>query len=564
MIVYRADEQVADPTTLLRHCAALARNLTAGRPDHDDVTELLIDLGVLEAAVADALCPDADSDHPRLAELRAASVAVARLLVASWDGRDVGTTLDLGRIGPLPPEVRLRIAEGYAYYGLYPETYVEAARRFARGVTPGPVVCVGLRSIGTSLSAVVAAALEREGFGVESLTLRPRGHPFDRRPVLAPALAERLCVRSDAWFLIVDEGPGLSGSSFCGTADLLESLGVPASRIVLFPSHLPDPDLFVSDAARARWGRYAKAHTGFEEIRLPRAPFAGSSREISGGAWRSLLGLTEADWPAVQPQHERRKYLVEGADGQPVLHKFSGLGCYGRRALERALDLAEAGFSPPVIGLEGGFLASRFVPGRPLRRADADPDFLGMAARYLGHLGRQFTTGRAAQPEALLEMIRSNVTEGLGEVGLDSLANVERTVGALGEVSAVAVDARLMPHEWLRTADGYLKTDALDHHADHFFPGTADLAWDVAGFGVEFDLGTGAQAEVAEAVGRAIGDRRLPARLPFYRVAYTAARLGYAVMAAGALAGSPDGARMAREAERYRGALATGLKALAP
>jgi len=25
----------------------------------------------------------------------------------------------------------------------------------------------------------------------------------------------------------------------------------------------------------------------------------------------------------------------------------------------------------------------------------------------------------------------------------------------------VAVDARLMPHEWLRTADGYLKTDAL-------------------------------------------------------------------------------------------------------
>ena len=72
----------------------------------------------------------------------------------------------------------------------------------------------------------------------------------------------------------------------------------------------------------------------------------------------------------------------------------------------------------------------------------------------------------------------------------------------------------------------------------------------MAGFGIEFDLGTGAQAEVAEAVGRAIGDRRLPARLPFYRVAYTAARLGYAVMAAGALAGTPDGARMAREAER--------------
>ena len=285
-------------------------------------------------------------------------MAVARLLVASWDGRDVGTTLDLGRIGPLPPEVRLRIAEGYAYYGLYPETYVEAARRFAHGVTPGPVVCVGLRSIGTSLSAVVAAALEREGFGVESLTLRPRGHPFYRRPVLVLALAERLRVRPDAWFLIVDEGPGLSGiprsaaRRTCSRAWVCLRRGSSSSRATC-PTR--NSCSFVPDAARARWGRYAKAHTGFEEIWLPRAPFAGSSREISGGAWRSLLGLTEADWPAVQPQHERRKYLVEGADGQPVLHKFSGLGCYGRRALERALDLAEAGFPPPVIGLEGGF-----------------------------------------------------------------------------------------------------------------------------------------------------------------------------------------------------------------
>ena len=47
---------------------------TAGWPDHDDVTELLIRrLASAEAAVADALCPDADSDHPRLAELRAAA-----------------------------------------------------------------------------------------------------------------------------------------------------------------------------------------------------------------------------------------------------------------------------------------------------------------------------------------------------------------------------------------------------------------------------------------------------------------------------------------------------------
>lgn len=564
MIVYRADEEVADPRVLLRLCAEHAQGLAGGRPDHDRVVELLIDLGVLEAAVADALCPEADADHPRLAELRAATVAAGRQLVASWDGRPVRSAPELGRLGPLPPEVRVRIAEGYAYYALYPETYVEAARRFARERTPEPVVCIGLRSIGTSLSAVVAAALEEQGFAVESLTLRPRGYPFDRRPVLAPALAKRLRARAGAWFLVVDEGPGLSGSSFCGTADLLEHLGIPTSRIVLFPSHLPGPRSFVSDTAQERWERYGKAYAGFEEIWLPRAPFPATSRDASAGAWRGLLGLGEVDWPAVQPQHERRKYLAQGPDGQPVLHKFAGLGRYGRRALERAEDLAEAGFSPSVIGLQGGFLASSFVAGRPLRRADSDPKLLGTAVRYLGHLGQRFVTGRPAEPEALLEMVRTNVVEGLGSSRFDRLAGMERTVRAFGEVPAVAVDARLMPHEWLRTAEGCLKTDALDHHADHFFPGTADIAWDVAGLGVEFGLETGVQTEVAEAVGHASRDRALPARLPFYRVAYAAFRLGYATMAAGALAGLPDGERMAREAERYRGALAAGLQALAP
>ena len=74
--------------------------------------------------------------------------------------------------------------EGYAYYALYPETYVAAAEQFIRGRRPGTAVCVGLRSIGTSLSAAVAAGLEAAGWRVLALTLRPRGHPFQRRPIL--------------------------------------------------------------------------------------------------------------------------------------------------------------------------------------------------------------------------------------------------------------------------------------------------------------------------------------------------------------------------------------------
>jgi hypothetical protein len=38
-----------------------------------------------------------------------------------------------------------------------------------------------------------------------------------------------------------------------------------------------------------------------------------------------------------------------------------------------------------------------------------------------------------------------------------------------------------MPHEWLRVGDRHVRTDALDHHRDHFLPDMTDTAWDVAG-----------------------------------------------------------------------------------
>jgi hypothetical protein len=55
------------------------------------------------------------------------------------------------------------------------------------------------------------------------------------------------------------------------------------------------------------------------------------------------------------------------------------------------------------------------------------------------------------------------------------------------------------------------------------------------------------------------GDRFLPDRLPFYRAAYLAFRVGYTSFSAQALAGSADGERMRGEFERYRAKLRTSL-----
>ena len=236
--------------------------------------------------------------------------------------------------------------EGYAFYALYPESYQAAAREFAGAGFPKNVCVIGIRSIGTSLSAVVAATLEDSGYATRSWTVRPHGHPFDRHLSITASLEQswRALAPTHA-FAIVDEGPGLSGSSFIAVASRLRELGVPGDRVVLFPSWEGNPAAFVNQRARTEWPRYRKFFSPFHRSWIG----AGALNDLSGGAWRPLLYSNPAEWPAVQPQHEARKYLDENG----TLYKFAGLGPYGREKWIRASLLSEAGYGPRVYGLTG-------------------------------------------------------------------------------------------------------------------------------------------------------------------------------------------------------------------
>jgi hypothetical protein len=257
-------------------------------------------------------------------------------------------------------------------------------------------------------------------------------------------------------------------------------------------------------------------------------------------------------WPAVQPQHERSKYLVTGEDGVR-LWKFAGLGAHGEPRLARASALAQAGFIPPVRGLRNGFLVQDFVDGRPLRRRDLDKGAANRMVAYIAFRARAFSTGRAVRLDALREMVRLNLEEGL-EPGCGAAA--ERLLGDRGlleDAGTVAVDSRMMPHEWLDTPAGLLKADAVDHADDHFFPRDQDLAWDVAGLAAEFALGAEQESELARLVAGHARDRRLPSRIAYYGIAYRAFHVGYAELAMAALGqGDRDGARFRRRAQRLR------------
>lgn len=558
MLVFNDADETIDPDEHWTTLVAAADALTPG--DHDAVTALLIDAGEFETAIADSLFPRTDGIDPLLDELSAVTLSAARLFVASaggaaasgpWRAR-MREAMARVRVDRLPRTARRRVSEGYAFYALHPEAYVAAACDFAASIAPPAAVCVGLRTIGTSLSAVVAATLLERGVPASTCSLRPRGHPFDRRAVIDASLERALVQQAHgAHYLIVDEGPGLSGSSFTSAARMLSTLGIPDCQIGFFPGWNADGSTFRSDAARSVWARHRRWIA-----RNPHAPVqvleGNAFVDFSAGAWRERLYSKKSEWPPVQPQHERVKMLVPGR-GEIV--RFAGLGRYGVTALDRARTLAGEGLGAPPGRLEGGYLRQSFVEGRPCTPADATPEFLECAARHIGFLSRTQRLDGPKAHDALCEMIETNVREADDTLRVPPLSHYG---AALSDAPRVAIDGRMLPHEWIRTGDDYIKTDALDHACDHFFPGAQDPAWDLAALETEFALEPAAAATLLEHYARESRDTRVRARLPFHRIAYAAFQLGYATMASQSLGESPDGRRF----ERRAGALLERLRSL--
>lgn len=195
-----------------------------------------------------------------------------------------------------------------------------------------------------------------------------------------------------------------------------------------------------------------------------------------------------------------------------------------------------------MLGLTDGFLITRFVGGTPMTFDRITPAFLKAAARYLAFLSRQSPETSGDPAEAIREMIHVNTEEGLGRRWAERLRRTKLSAG-LETGPRGAVDGRMLLHEWIALpGGGWIKTDGVDHSADHFFPGWADTAWDVAACLVEWDLTRRMEECLLGEYGRLSQDRTLERRLPFGRVAYLSHRLGYAQMAAAALGeGSTDG-----------------------
>jgi hypothetical protein len=586
MLVFGDQVQEEDPRELLRALRrAVVRMPASGAPGdagcsaHAQRVDCLLGAGALWQGLADAdfaaLGHDAETTRSRLCAL--GTVALARAVWASHrgmivrHGRDLSDWIDRLLAEQLPSRIDLHRPEGFAFYAVYPEQYATAASRLSTVLAQQGTVIVGLRTIGTSLAAMVAA-----GSGAQGLpwTARPVGPPFSRRLALSVQRSEQL--RDARWVAAVDEGPGLSGSSFSAVANARLAAGGTAHGLHLFPSHPGPPGSQASDASRETWTHAQRHGATLEEVILPRLQSWVESRlecpvtleDLSGGGWRARHYPSPQEWPATNARLERRKFLVRGRRGLHLL-KFVGLGRYGEAPLQASRALSRAGFAPETLGSVHGFLLQRWCErAMPLDRVllrGGGPQFdrrrlVEHLARYLAFRANHLPLDRAAHgaaPGRLLDMARHNVRLALGSdlaAALDRIRPPER-------LRPMWIDGRMHPWEWLVDGGEILKVDGVEHCQSHDLIGAQDLAWDVVGADVELGLTREACRELGLRLTQLTG-RELPAAsLGFHRICYLAFQLGQATLAA--QMNEPEEARRLRaRAEGYAGQLRSLLEPL--
>ena len=469
MYVFRNGRTEKNGAELVKDLANSVRRVNATHGGHGELLDALLRAGELECAAADIGSPFCALLEEITDVLAAAFISSDRHVSVDLK-RLAGILRDLERV-QLPASLFLSPPEGFAYYALHPLSYADVIADLKLPSRNAAVI--GIRSIGTTLGAVVQAGLKSTGINVARITVRPTGHPYDRVTDLDEAqkawIAEQRA--RGAHFVVVDEGPGMSGSSFLSVGDALMNAGVERDKITFLGSRVPDPASLTSRDGATRWPAF-QAICVAPNRRLPE----GADQFIAGGIWRARVFGDERNWPASWTQMEKLKFLSN--DGQRLL-KFEGFGRFGKEVHSRAERVGEAGFGPRPIAADAGFSIYPLLEGESLLAGSLSAEVITRIAKYCAFRKKELQCQTASSKE-LETMLCFNFSE---EFGREIIGQ------GLEIVHPVIADGRMLPHKWLRTKSGdLLKVDNASHGDDHFFPGPTDIAWDLAGAIVEWDM----------------------------------------------------------------------------
>ncbi len=490
--------------------------------------------GLLVAGVAECALADCGSPEQRIAQSPTDGFAELLVRGAAQNGKHLASLADRVANG-LPETVRVSPPEGFAYYALHPLDFAEGA---CVDGPEGSFAVIGIRTIGTVLSAMTLAGLQKRGIAASRTTVRPEGHPYDRHAQFRPYQLDwiRQHKRRGSRFLVVDEGPGLSGSSFLSVGEALTACSVAGDRITFLGTRDVEPAQLCSRDAASRWERFKfrRAHCSIGEK-------FNAVTSLGTGEWRRHLLSSQGEWPGSWTQMERLKFL--DPDCRHVL-KFDGLGYLGEQVRERARAICEAGFGPGVESAGDGMSAYAFISGSPLSRSDCSREVLDRLAQYCAFRFSVFRVDNA-DGRHLGEMARHNFEQEFGKQLALPSASLETSIPVLA-------DARMQPYEWVRSRDGkILKVDACSHGDDHFQPGPTDIAWDLAGAIVEWALDEDSESYFVQKYWEHTGDDPR-VRLPQFVLAYGIYRMAYVKMALNATHEQAERSRLERSYRFYR------------
>ncbi|MDF2694465.1 MAG: hypothetical protein K0S65_2848, partial [Labilithrix sp.] len=239
--VYRDRKQHAHGGSLLRaleRSLAEVRRLRAPQGRRRAAVEALVNAGELEAALADAADP---------LEASVARATDALAAVAMGESADLAACAEALEHARAPRSLAILPPEGFAQDGLHPQSFACASELVDRR----EALVIGVRSIGTTLSAVTVAALRSRGVLARRITVQLGGRSLGPSAAQAVAWAREV----GAVILVVDEG-GVNGSGFLLTGEAVVAAGVPRERVILLGGRPADA---LRDTAAARWRAFRTA-----------------------------------------------------------------------------------------------------------------------------------------------------------------------------------------------------------------------------------------------------------------------------------------------------------------
>ncbi len=378
-----------------------------------------------------------------------------------------------------------------------PEDLERLAARFAlrRADRDRPLLVVGLRTSGSYMAPLIAAALRVRGFGrTRAITIRPgRGLlAYERKLV-------RSLVRAGGQILLTDDPPVTASSLSRAAAELVGTLRLERARVkpgtLVLLLALEDEGAGLPAALAPYEAVVLGPREWSVEARLrPERVRSVLARLLEGEL--ELESLEPLPLPARDRQRSHRRALfrvggVDPATGAPrrldVLAVGTGLGYFGTQQLATARALSA--FAPRLFGFDDGVLYREWLPVQ--RQLTADSDELPVAvASYVAarrqalRVDRDMSTAmRGDRP--VWEVAALILARGFTPVTpVMRILLVNRVVTRLLSVAQPSVlDGSMSPEHWFAgERDGrVVKASLSDRSFWRLGLGCFDASFDLAG-----------------------------------------------------------------------------------